>query len=104
MKPAKNLKSIITEEKYAKLFTWEITTSKSSNHWIPGNELAKESFLEAENAYQRPKYVYMGLLDRTCGNRMNYALYRFIVLFNNSVWYYFAPFFLSYGGFVWIMQ
>ena len=50
LKPTKNLKAMITDEKFEKLFTWEVTTSKSANHDIPDNELAPESILDKELA------------------------------------------------------
>ena len=44
---------------------------------------------------QRPNYIYIGLLDRTWGNRILYVLYRILNIMNNSFWYYFAPFVIT---------
>ena len=97
-------KTLITNEKYDKLFTWEVTTSQAANFEIEGNELCKEDILPAELADQRPKHVYVGWMNRECGPRMLYIVYRLLAFVNNSMWYYFAPFVFKYFAYVYMLH
>lgn len=34
----------------------------------------------------------MGFSERSLGNKLLYLVYKFFVIFNNTIWYYFSPF------------
>uniref|UniRef100_A0A7S3MJ69 Uncharacterized protein n=1 Tax=Favella ehrenbergii TaxID=182087 RepID=A0A7S3MJ69_9SPIT len=97
-------KRIFSEEKYKQIFTWEVTSSTSAADKIPENELKTENVLNEKEALKRPKYIYLGFLGRTWGNRILYIVYRLITMINNSIWYYFAPFLFTQVAFFYLIR
>ena len=89
-------KQKITEERYEKIRKVEVTTSWSADHKVDGNRLENEQILSREEAGKRPEYIYMSFSSRSCSNKVLYSLYRFVMLFYNSIFYYFSPFIFRY--------
>ena len=101
---AERVKKLLGEERYEKILKWETTTSISAADQIPENELRNENILNAKDAKERPRYIYIGFMSRTCSNRILYILYRLLTMFNNSFWYYFAPFLFTQGSFLYLIS
>jgi len=92
------------DEKYKKIFTWEVTTSGSASDKIVQNELKTENvtIIHSNAAALRPTYIFVGIMDRSLGNAILYVVYRIVMLVNNSFWYYFAPFVFNQAAFFYL--
>ena len=86
------LTEMITDDRYAGLFTWETTTSQDAKAKIPANELKPEMILLKSESHLRPKYIQIKFGDRECYNKFYYMIYRLVNLVYTGFYYYFMPF------------
>ena len=77
------------------IFKWETSTSADAAAKTEKNKLAPESVLRTEDMHERPEYIRYSLSQRSCANKVYYALFRAINLFYNSVYYYWFPWMAS---------
>ena len=71
-----------------KVFTIQVTTSRSAKDKIPEHEIVKDPKVPEE---AQPQYIHVSFKERSCFNKVWYILYIGIRAFYVSVWYYFAP-------------
>ena len=97
---ADKITEMLTDPKFADLFTWEVSTSWDAKAKIKENELKEEKILMMHEMHGRPKYVHLRFKQRTCLNAFLYIVYKFFNLLYTAFFYYFMPFISSFLLFV----
>ena len=86
-----HISRMISEDRFAHIFTWETTTSYDASAQIPENELKPESVLLMSEREQRPKYIRIQFSDRSCLNKFLFIVFRLLNLAYTTFYYYFMP-------------
>ena len=101
---ADDIKSMITDSTYDKIFVWETTTSRDACAKIPENELKPEMTLLACEKDLRPKYILLEFGERKNFHKFLFVIYKFCQIFYTSIFYYFIPFLAQFGVFILLLN